>query len=532
MVQRSGRYTNKQDSDGPKGRQIVRRWLGVKFAPKGRLSSPNAAGAVVEPSPLNWTNWKFPALVALLTVGVGLFAVFALPNLLGDPQWLPMGDATWTVQSAQFVSFGGLGSVYSINAQFLPLPGFLLLLAPAVALGNHLHYLNSYPYALHYPTMWIVVAPVFLVTGSMSILGADYLADTLAVSKTRRRFLAVAIALVVVLPTCVWAGHPEDLLALGLSCFSVALLLRRRYMGASIGLAFAIMMQPWALLLIPILVVATPRGRRLRVVVGASALPAMTGLMLLITDFHDAYRSLVLQPMQGNGQRLPWWRVAHPITIIQYGVPMIARVGSAPRSLAVVTAVAVALAVRRDIRPQNIMLAASVALVARGAFETQIWCWYLAPAAVFLALSVAAWAGISKVRWAFGALSALALYGFAAAAYEGYSLPSVLGLGLLLVTATGALAAAAHGLRPDLGADLAGVKQSWRALSRPLGWTNPSAVGVSCVRAASEDCFASVGNAIDVQGMAARSSGSAKAGSSLPVASGPATVRPGMPGGH
>jgi hypothetical protein len=420
----------------------------MKIAPKCTRRSSTAAG-VDSPAPLNWSNWKFPAVVALVTVGVGLFAIFALPNLLGVPQWLTMGDARWTVQSAQYVSFGGLGSVYSINAQFLPLPGFLVLLAPAVALGDHLHYLNSYPYELHYPTMWIVVAPVFLVTGSTAILGADYLADSLGVTKTQRRLLAVAIALVVVLPTCVWAGHPEDLLALGLSCVSVALLIRRRHLGAAIGLTLAIMMQPWAVLLIPILVVATPPGRRFRALVCASALPAVTGLVLLATDFHDAYRSLVLQPMQGNGQKLPWWSTAHPLTIIQYGVPTIMRVGSGPRLLAVVTAVAIAVAVRRDIRPQTIMMAVSVALVARGAFETQIWCWYLAPAAVFLAISIAAGAGANKVRWALGGLCTLAFYSFAAAAYDAYSLPPMLGLALLLMTAAGGLAAATYGLRPD-----------------------------------------------------------------------------------
>jgi len=469
-------------------------------------------------------------VVALVTVGVGLFAVFALPNLLGVPQWLTMGDARWTVQSAQYVSFGGLGSVYSINDQFLPLPGFLLLLAPAVAVGDHLHYLNSFPYILHYPTMWIVVAPVFLVTGSTSILGADYLADSLGATKVRRRVLAVAIALVVVLPTCVWAGHLEDLLALGLSCLSVALLIRRHYLGAAMVLALAIMMQPWALPLIPILVVATPTGRRFRALVCASALPVVTGLALLTMDFHDAYRTLVLQPMQGPGQKLPWWSMAHPLTIIQYGVPTIMRVGSGPRFLAVVTAVAIAVAVRRDIRPQTIMMAVSVALVARGAFETQIWCWYLAPAAVFLAISIAAGVGANKVRWALGALCTFAFYGFAAAAYDAYSLPPWLGLALLLMTAAGALAAATYGLRPDwAGVDLAAVRQ-WRpALTHSMGWADPHAAGVSGQRAAPDDSSISAGEMADAQGVVERSGHSARSASGIRTSSTAATTNPGRP---
>jgi len=501
----------------------------MTIAPKGTPGSLTDAGAVDGPAPLNWSNWKFPVVVALVTVGVGLFAVFALPNLLGEPQWLPMGDAFWTVQSAQYVSFGGLGSVYSINAQFLPLPGFLLLLAPAVALGNHLHYLNSYPYTLYYPTMWIVVAPVFLVTSSMSILGADYLADSLGVTKIRRRLLAVAIALFVVMPTCVWAGHPEDLLALGLSCASVGLLIRRHYLGAAMVLGLAIMMQPWAVLLIPILVAATPTGRRFRALVCASALPSVTGLVLLTMDFHDAYRSLVLQPMQGNGQKLPWWSLAHPLTINQYGAPTIVHVGSGPRFLAVMTAVAIAVAVRRDIRPQTIMMAVSVALIARGAFETQIWSWYLAPAAVFLAIGIATGAGANKVRWAFGGLCTFAFYSFAAAAYDGYSLPPWLGLALLLMTATGALAAATYGLRPDwAGVDLA-VVGHWRpALHRSLGLADLHPAGVGAQNADPDDRSISAEETVS-QGLGEPSGHCARSASSVRTSNTAAKTNPGRP---
>ena len=439
------------------------------------------------PAPLRWSGWKFPVLVALATVGIGLFATFNLPHLLGDQQWLTLGDAKWTVQSAQRVSWGAIGTVYSINMQYLPLPGFLIVLAPAVALGNHLGYVNSYPYVLDYPTMWIVVVPVFLVTGSMSILGADYLADTLRVTTIRRRWLAVAIALLVVLPTCLWAGHPEDLLALGLSCLSVALLLRHRPFGAAIALTFAVLMQPWALLLIPTIVVATPPGRRIRVLIYATALPAVTAIGLLATDFHDAYRSLILQPMQGIGQRLPWWDMAHRMTIVQNGVHDTVRVGSTPRLFAVILAVLIPVALRNDIRPRTVMLAASVALIGRGAFETQFWCWYLAPAAVFLALSIAAGAR-SKLRWTLGALCTFVLYGFAAGSYDGRSFPPMIGLALLLATAGGALVAANLGLRPEwTGVDLAAERRRWQEFVRSIRGANPRPLGGSDPRPFSTD---------------------------------------------
>jgi hypothetical protein len=408
--------------------------------------------------PLRWADWQFAVVTAAVTVGVCLFATFMLPGLLGYHIWLGMGDAKWTVESAQFVANGGLGKVYSINPQFLPLPGFLLILAPAVALGDHLGYANPYPFPLAHPSMWVLVAPVFFICGAISILGADYLAATLGVIRSRRRLLSVVIGLAVVLPTCCWAGHPEDLVAVALTTWSIALLLRQRYSGAAALLATAMMMQSWALLLIPIVVVATPVGRRLRVFVLAVMLPAATGLLLLALDFHDAFQSLVLQPMQGNGQHLPWWSLARTMTIMQSGVPDVVRVGSTSRLLAIVTAVGVAVAVRRDIRPTTVMLAASVALVARGAFETQVWCYYLAPAAIFLGLMVAS-SSTTKDRWTLGALAAFASYGFAAAGYNGYSLPPLLGLAILLAAAGTAVAMSVHDQQVHLaGIDLGELK--------------------------------------------------------------------------
>jgi hypothetical protein len=396
---------------------------------------------------LGWQQWRYAAIVAGLTVGLCLFATFLLPQLLGDPQWLTLGDAKWTIQSAQYVANGGLGAVYSVNIQFLPLPGFLLVLAPFAALGNRLGLVNGYPIPLLHPSMLLVMAPVFFICGATAVLGVDYLADTLHVSRLRRRILALAVALFVVAPTCCWAGHPEDLLSLALSCLSLALLLRRRYLGSAVVLSVAIMMQPWALLLIPLVAVASPTRLRIRSVVYSSAVPALTGLLLLALDWKDAFRSLVIQPMQGNGQHLPWWSLSHSMTAIQSSAPVVVRVGSGPRAFAVLIAIAAAWRIRKDVRPATIMLVASIALTARAVFETQVWCYYLGPAAVFLALG-AATAPETK-RWVAGAATALVFYGFVAGGYDAYSMPSSLALGVLTACALGSLAAARERRIPD-----------------------------------------------------------------------------------
>lgn len=392
-----------------------------------------------------WDGWRFALALVSATVAVELFAVFFLPGLFGLHQWLQMGDAHWTIQSAQYVANGGLGYVYQANDAFIPLPGFLLLLAPLAALGDHLNLVSSYPIPLRYPSMWLVMAPAFAVSGASSVLGVDWLMATLRVSAVRRRVILVAYAALVVVPTVCWAGHPEDLLALGLVCASVALVLRGRFAPGALVTSLAVMMQPWAVLVIPVVVVAAPRGSRLRSAFCAAALPAVCGATLLGLDWHDAYRALVLQPMQGNGQRLPWWSLTKPTVLVQDGVTTVGRIASGPRLLAVVASVAGAWAIRRRVRPDTVVLVVAAALAARGIFETQVWCWYLAPAGVFLA--VAAAMVPSRRVWVIGGGCGLVFYAFVAASYDAWQMPPLLALAILVATSGVALAVASGGVR-------------------------------------------------------------------------------------
>ncbi|HET6874532.1 MAG TPA: hypothetical protein VFH70_07125, partial [Acidimicrobiales bacterium] len=389
---------------------------------------------------LGWDGWRFSVAVFAATVAFAVFATFFLPTLLGDPQWLTLGDARFTAQTAQYVANGGAGYVYSANTQFLPLPGFPILLAPFVRIGQNFGLQNGYPFMLQYPSMWLIIAPLFALFGSTAIVGVDFLAATLGIAKGRRRVLAVMIAATVVLPTVCWAGHPEDLLALTLSAVSLAMVLRQRHAGAAVVLALAVLMQPWALLFIPLVAVAAPVGFRLRSLFYSSALPGLCGLTMLALDWKDAYRALILQPMQGLGQHLPWWSLGRPMPLVQEGIPTIVRVGSGPRALAVLTAIVGAWLIRRCVRPDTIMLVAAAALAARGIFETQVWCYYLAPAGVFLVLAAAM--SHDRRGWVVGGLCGFVFYGCVAASYDAWQMPSFLALAILCASAGGALLAA------------------------------------------------------------------------------------------
>src|SRR5579875_334741 len=229
-----------------------------------RLAVEGRTPAAHMDSPPGWDGWRYAAVMAMLTVAACAFAVFVFPMLLGDRLWMPMGDAKWTIQSAQYVANGGLGYIYSANTQFLPLPGFLLVLAPFAAIADHFNLINDFPAVVPHPSIYLVMGPAFFVTGATAVLGVDYLAATLGIGRARRRIIAPLTGLFVVGPTVCWMGHPEDMLALCLASFALGLLIRGRHEVAAVVLALAILMQPWALLLIPVLVAATPAGRRVR----------------------------------------------------------------------------------------------------------------------------------------------------------------------------------------------------------------------------------------------------------------------------
>lgn len=389
-----------------------------------------AAGGSCGPGPLRWSNWDFACITAVATVAVCMVVSFLLPDLLIH-QWVTPPDGWMTVTGAQWVSHGAIGTVYQGDTMYLPLPGLLVLLAPVVALGDHLGLVTSYPFPLAHPSMWLLVGPAFFLLGATSILGVDYLADSLGVRLGRRRLIAVATGCIGVVPTCVWIGHPEDMVALAIVSLCVGFLLRQRHMAAALTLGVAILVQPWAALIIPVLVVASPAGGRLRALIWSSALPGACAAMLFALDPSDTYRSLIMQPMLGAGQHLPWWGLSTPMKLASGGFVFDARVGSYSRSLAVVAAIVAALWIRKRVSPSSILAASSVALLARGAFETQFWCYYVAPAAAFLLLAVAASAQ-TKRRWIVGGVCAFAVSGIAAGAYDGYSIPSLVAFGVLV----------------------------------------------------------------------------------------------------
>ena len=393
---------------------------------------------------LRYNGWGFSSKIFIITFALSMVASFLLPGWLGAKQWLMSPDYWWTVNSAQWVSHLAMGTVYQANPYYSALPGFLLLLAPVVAIGDHFGLRTAYAVALPYPSMWLLVGPVCFAIGSTFVFGVDYLCETLSVSQFRRRaILAISSPLIGVV-TLVIGGHPEDLLALGLACLAFGFLLRGNVPAGAWVLAVAILMQTWAGLLLPTFIMVCPVGRRVSTAIRAIGPPAALGGLLLALDFRHASMDLLEQPMVNMGQHLPWWNLAPSISITGYSRhPLLAIAGSSSRFGAVLLAVVLGILVSHSKKPELVVGAGALSLAARGIFETEFWPYYLAPAALFMMVYAAT--STSRKRWLAAFVLAIEFYLTAPTAYLGFSYSSWFALALLVSTSLGSFTLAVEG---------------------------------------------------------------------------------------
>jgi hypothetical protein len=358
---------------------------------------------------------------------------------------LPFGDAIWyqgpdvwkSVNSAQWISHGALGTVYQANSSVLTLPGFQILLTPFVVLGDHLNLSVGYPFQIPHPTMWLLIGPVFSLVGASSIVGVDALAQEMGAGVRRRQLIAVLMGAFIVIPTVVMVGHPEDLAALALSCYTFIMVRRGRSGSGAWLLGLAVLFQLWAGLLIPLFLVASPAASLVRNLLRSAGPASVLAGTLLALDWPNASRSLLEQPMVPGGQRLPWWYLGRRLTIDFQGHVYHAIAGSSIRSLASAGALILAIVFWRRPSERNLLVGFVVACLCRGLFDGELWSFYLAPpAALIMVLGATA-----KNRATFVALcaAAVALVASCGQAYAGISLPTGPYFEGLLVVGVGAV---------------------------------------------------------------------------------------------
>lgn len=327
--------------------------------------------------------WQLACSAAVAMIGMALsfvdFPFFA------SGRWFVAGDDWYVVLQARFVYFGATGAVYEHNVATSALPGLAVLYAPAVALGDHLGLVQGVPYFVAHPTMWLTVGPVAFAVGSVLLWGVDALAAELDVPASRRRLLAATLGVLVVVPVVELAGHPEDCATLGLLCFALAAHLRGEHHKVGWWLAAAILMQTWVLLACPLLLFATPRGKRFAMAARAASFPLIVFAVCLAADPADTWRQVVaVQPMTRTGQHTPWYGIAPRLASYR----RVAGASSRRWGTLLSAAGGTAIALRRP-SPRATLLAASAILLVRPLFETSDWGYFSMPGLV-LALVIAA----------------------------------------------------------------------------------------------------------------------------------------------
>lgn len=207
--------------------------------------------------------------------------------------WEVPGDIWGMVRQAQYVESGAVAYVYDVPGQFA-LPLFPILLAPVVTIGDHFHLVIGYPAPLFWPSMWPLIAGFCVPLGVFPLMSARTLVGP---GPEIRQLCGQAVIGGVVLAPMYRFGHYEDMLAL--ACVFVAVRLieeePRGWMGP-LMFGVAIAFKQWALLGLPVLILAVPAARRARALTTAAVLPALLALPLLVFDFHAAAAALFGSP--------------------------------------------------------------------------------------------------------------------------------------------------------------------------------------------------------------------------------------------
>jgi hypothetical protein len=339
---------------------------------------------------------------AVFVVVVTLYVLWWLPVVNHvDAWWIP-GDFWIDYFGTSALIHGQWATMYAAHTQLKTIPGVLVLLSPAVALGQILHLPLGMPYtAVSTPTTWLVLEPFDLAAGCAALISVDAVARRLEVPVSRRVVLTVFEG-VALWDLLVNSWHPEDAFAVALLLWGVLAVFDGRWRRGGWLIGAAIAFQPLAALALVAVLAKTPRKRVLGFVVRAAVPGAVVLAGPLIANPLSTLRGVfaedsTLSPLH---HPTPWIALAPHLG---HGV-----VAAGPaRLVAVVVASVMSWVVcRRTVRPELILWTVALCFALRTLFEAVMVEYYIWPA-LAVALIVAARAG--RVRFAAAcALSSLA----------------------------------------------------------------------------------------------------------------------------
>ena len=237
-----------------------------------------------------------------------------------------------------------------------------------------------------------------------ALFACDALAERLQVTRARRVVLGLTEA-ALLWPVIVLWGHPEDALAVALLVYSLWFALDERFGWAGWLFGAAVAVQPFVIVVFPILVVLGGRSRVLGLVLRGGLPAAAVTAGPLAAEFHSTVHNIVSQPalpdIKGTHQT-PWTFLAPKLG----GKGSSTTVGGGPtRVVALAMAAALGWWARRwRQRPEMLVWAAALALALRCYTESVMIAYYVWPA---LAIGLIVAARGSRLR--FGASIALAI---------------------------------------------------------------------------------------------------------------------------
>lgn len=256
-----------------------------------------AAQGPQAPSTLGWLErrkWAFVVAAVFVATGIA-FTFWWSPVVLHVPQWADSGDLWDTYRAAQWVSWGSEGTVYEHGIYAIVFPGVDVLLAPVAMVATHYRLVNPYPYFVPKPSVLPLLLPYVLAVSVPALFVLDSLAEFLGVARGRRILLCWMQG-VLLWPVVVLWGHPEEAIALSFVILAVMTGLRGRWGKAGWLLGLAVAFQPYALLMLPMLLGLTPKGRRLATIGRSLCLSCALLVLPLLQGWHATTHDLLVQP--------------------------------------------------------------------------------------------------------------------------------------------------------------------------------------------------------------------------------------------
>jgi hypothetical protein len=329
------------------------------------------------------------------------------PVVHHESVWSTPGDIWLTFQVAGRVAHGHLGTIYVRDPDnFLTFPGIVFILTPLAALTSALHLSADTAGPVHIfvrPGAWLLLAPFIVVLSTIPLLASDAVAERIGIDPIRRVLLGIGGVAVLWGPVVVW-GHPEDVVALGLTLYAILLGFDGRWNGAAWLLGVAVAVQPLVIVALPLLLVMAGLSRARGLLARAVLPPALVLIGPLVANFHLTVKTLFEQPgYPVADQTTPWTSLAPRLFGRGLGLAVAAGPG---RALLLVLACVLAWWARRwRDRPEMLVWALALVLALRPLTESVMLSYYLYPA-----LAVGVLCATRSVSWRFALAIAVAVF--------------------------------------------------------------------------------------------------------------------------